>query len=299
MASPSEQNPINNSVNGANSTYQPPPGRLGNLTIVQNDTLEEMKTELQAEGLLVPERHDDATLLRFLRARRFDLVKAKKMLIAAEGWWKDFGVDDIEKSVLIGSNYVRSGRQILPQFYHKTDKDGCPVYIERLSRLDDKALSGITTQDRMLKHLVQEYEKMIKYRYPACSKLVDHPVETTCTILDLYGVSTLQFYQVRSYVAAAAKIGQDYYPEVMGSFYIINAPFLFSAVWSLIKPWLDEVTVAKINILGEDYKRTLLTQIPAENLPMDLGGTCQCVGGCSLSDAGPWNEVRQAKNGQE
>ena len=50
-------------------------------------------------GYFVPERHDDATLLRFLRARKFDLVKAKQMLIAAEEWRKSFGVDDIVQYV--------------------------------------------------------------------------------------------------------------------------------------------------------------------------------------------------------
>lgn len=76
----------------------------------------------------------------------------------------------------------------------------------------------------------------------------------------------------------------------MGKFYIINAPFMFSTVWGFIKPWLDEVTVAKISILGSDYKGKLLEQIPKENLPVEYGGTCKCEGGCSLSDAGPWNE---------
>jgi hypothetical protein len=95
----------------------------------------------------------------------------------------------------------------------------------------------------------------------------------------------------------------------MGKFYIINvsttapflatvadlpfqAPYLFSTVWSLIKPWLDEVTVSKISILGKNYQSELLKQIPAENLPTDFGGKCSCAGGCSLSDAGPWNPAR-------
>jgi hypothetical protein len=55
------------------------------------------------KGYFVPERHDDATLLRFLRARKFDLVKAKQMIISAEQWRKDFGVDDLVK-------YARSSR---------------------------------------------------------------------------------------------------------------------------------------------------------------------------------------------
>lgn len=74
----------------------------------------------------------------------------------------------------------------------------------------------------------------------------------------------------------------------MGKFYIINAPWAFSTVWSLIKGWLDEATVAKIHILGSDYKKGLLEQIPADSLPTYFGGTCNCPGGCSLSDAGPW-----------
>ena len=170
-------------------------------------------------------------------------------------------------------------------------KDGRPVYIERLGKLDIKALYSITTQDRQLKHLVQEYEKFLTERLPACSARVNYHVETSCTVLDLHNVGLGQFYKVKDYVMAASKIGQDYYPECMGKFYIINAPYLFSTVWSFIKPWLDEVTVSKINILGKDYKKTLLEQIPAENLPKDLGGTCECAQGCSMSDAGPWREM--------
>jgi len=111
--------------------------------------------------------------------------------------------------------------------------------------------------------------------------------------MDLKNVSIGQFWSVKDYVMTASKIGQDYYPECMGKFYIINAPFLFSTVWACIKPWLDEVTVKKINILGSGYKSTLLEQIPAENLPKELGGTCECKEGCSMSDDGPWKEMSE------
>ena len=134
-----------------------------------------------------------------------------------------------------------------------------------------------------------EYEKFISERLPACSRAVGHPVETSCTILDLYNVSLTNFYRVKDYIIATAAIGQDRYPESMGKFYIINAPWAFSAVWSVIKPWLDEVTVGKIDIVGSAYKDKLLSQIPKENLPKEFGGMCECIGGCSLSDAGPWN----------
>ena len=135
---------------------------------------------------------------------------------------------------------------------------------------------------------------------PASSRAVGHPVETFCTIMDLQGVSLSNFYRVKDYVMAAAAIGQDRYPEIMGKFYIINAPWAFSAIWSVIKMWLDEVTVNKIDIIGSAYKDKLLAQIPAEHLPKELGGTCECVGGCRMSDAGPWkDDVEQQGQEQE
>ena len=150
-------------------------------------------------------------------------------------------------------------------------------------------LRKITTEERQLRALVYEYEMFLLERLPACSKAVGHPVETSCTILDLKGVGIKAFWDVKGYVQQASNIGQNYYPETMGKFYIINAPWAFTAVWAVIKPWLDEVTVKKIDIIGASYKEKLLAQITAENLPKEFGGKCQCAGGCSLSDAGPWN----------
>jgi hypothetical protein len=66
----------------------------------------------------------------------------------------------------------------------------------------------------------------------------------------------------------------------------INTPYLFSTVWSLVKPWLDEVTVKKISIPGRDWKAQLLAQIEPENLEVKLGGKSTDP---STSDAGPWN----------
>jgi hypothetical protein len=83
----------------------------------------------------------------------------------------------------------------------------------------------------------------------------------------------------------------------MGKFYIINAPMLFSSVWGLVKPLLDEVTASKITILGSKYQATLLENIPAESLPVSFGGACNCEGSCQLSDNGPWREEHIMPNG--
>ena len=45
--------------------YKPLPGRLGNLTVPQQHALDKIRKELQEEeGVFVPERMDDALLLR-------------------------------------------------------------------------------------------------------------------------------------------------------------------------------------------------------------------------------------------
>lgn len=187
--------------------------------------------------------------------------------------------------------------QYYPQFYHKTDKEGRPVYIEQLGKIDINALYKLTTQERQLKHLVDGYERFLSHYLPASSEVVGHKVETSCTILDLNNAGISTFYKVKDYVSAASTIGQNNYPETMGFMFIINAPYLFSTVWGLVKPWLDEATQRKIHILGKGYKTELLNYIDAANLPKNLGGTCECPGGCSLSDAGPWHNLVTLKNG--
>jgi hypothetical protein len=269
--------------------WTPQPGRVGNLTPEQQKALDEFRELLKSEGLFVEERGDDATLLRFLRARKFDVKLARDMFAACEKWRKEYGTNDLYKN---GYDFPERNEvnKYYPQYYHKTDKEGRPIYIERLGQVDTTALYKVTTQERLLRRLVWEYEKFLIDRLPSCSTAAGHPVETSCTILDLKGVGIGQFFSVKSYVNEASAIGQNYYPETMGKFYIINAPWGFNTVWNVVKGWLDPVTAAKINVLGTSYSGALLEQIPAENLPTDFGGKCTCEGGCSLSDAGPWNK---------
>jgi hypothetical protein len=68
-----------------------------------------------------------------------------------------------------------------------------------------------------------------------------------------------------------------------------QAPVGFALVRSIIKRWLDSVTVDKISILCSSYQSTLLKQIPDENLPTNFGGTCR---GYELSDEGPWQDPK-------
>ncbi|CCE87015.1 Piso0_005547 [Millerozyma farinosa CBS 7064] len=264
-------------------------GYTSNITDTQKKALETLREELKAAGY--EERLDDASLLRFLRARKFDVAKAKEMFVQCEKWRKDFGTNTILKDFHYEEKPIVA--KYYPQYYHKIDKEGRPVYIEELGKVNLNEMLKITTQERMLKNLVWEYESFVTYRLPACSRLKGHLVETSCTIMDLKGISISSAYQVVGYVREASNIGQNYYPERMGKFYLINAPFGFSTAFKLFKPFLDPVTVSKIFILGSSYQKELLKQIPAENLPKKFGGSSDVTDEeLYLKDEGPWRDSK-------
>lgn len=264
-------------------------GYTSNITPEQEETKDKLREELKALGYT--KRLDNASLLRFLRARKFDLAKAKQMFIDCEEWRKKYGTDTIledfkyHEKPLVASMY--------PQYYHKTDKDGRPVYFEELGRVNLTEMLKITTQERMLRNLVWEYESFTNKRLPACSREKGFLVETSCTIMDLKGISISTASQVLAYVREASHIGQDFYPERMGKFYCINAPFGFSTAFKLFRPFLDPVTVSKIHILGASYQKELLKQIPAENLPTKFGGKSDVNDQeLYLNDYGPWRDPK-------
>jgi hypothetical protein len=169
------------------------------------------------------------------------------------------------------------------------------LYIEQYGKVDLNALYKITTQERMLQSLVVEYEKVADPRLPACSRKTGHLLETCCTIMDLKGVGITKFGSVYGYLQKTSAISQNYYPERLGKMYVINAPWGFSSVFSVVKGFLDPVTVQKIHVLGSGYQSELLKQVPKENLPKAFGGACECEGGCQLSDKGPWHDPEFAK----
>ena len=133
----------------------------------------------------------------------------------------------------------------------------------------------------------------MKIIFPACSAVVKRPIEQSCTIFDVNGIGIFSLVgQIKSFLKLASDIGQDYYPEMLGHMSLINVGFLFRAVWSLIKSFVDAKTASKISLLKGNYQNDLLKLIDAENLPEFLGGKCKCENfeyGCLGSDIGPWN----------
>lgn len=77
-------------------------------------------------------------------------------------------------------------------------------------------------------------------------------------------------------------MSQNAYPEMLGKLYVVNTPWIFSMGWTIVKPWLNAQTLAKIHILGNDnFLEKLKEDIDVANIPEFLGGQCTCGGtGC-------------------
>ena len=270
-----------------NSTDQNASGFYDQLNQTQYDALQKLKEELLTQNVL-PNLHDydDLFLLRFLRARKFDLEKTMIMFKNFLKWRIDMNVDELLRSYEL--EHLIEIKKLYPHGYHRTDKIGRPVYIELYDKTDVKGLFKITTEEKMVKYYIKQYERQIKYIFPACSAVVKKPVEQSCTILDANGIGiTSIFGPIKGFVKLASDIGQDYYPEMLGKMTILNVGFLFRAVWAMVKSFIDPKTQAKISLLKKPFLDDLLALIDEDKLPSIFGGKCTCSGflhGCLGSD---------------
>ncbi|KAH7445910.1 hypothetical protein KP509_01G028100 [Ceratopteris richardii] len=151
----------------------------------------------------------------------------------------------------------------------------------------------VTTMDRLVKYHVLEFEKAWNKKFPACSIAARKHIDSATTILDVEGVGIRSFNNdTREFIRRIQKIDSEYYPESLFRVYIINAGPGFKFLWNTVKRLLDTKTVAKITVLGTDYREMLLEVIDSSQLPDFLGGSCRCLnnGGCLMSDKGPWKD---------
>eukprot|EP01024_Parvocaulis_polyphysoides_P001152 TRINITY_DN10320_c0_g1_i1.p1 TRINITY_DN10320_c0_g1~~TRINITY_DN10320_c0_g1_i1.p1 ORF type:complete len:486 (+),score=63.15 TRINITY_DN10320_c0_g1_i1:80-1537(+) len=251
--------------------------------------VEQLREGLRQEGHLQAANFDYHMLLRFLRARDYEVDKATEMLIQHLQWRKEYGTDTI-----IEDFDFKERTQFLavyPQGYHKTDKQGRPIYIQHLGSIDLKKITQVTTKERMTRFHVQEWERCLKTIFPACTQKAGHRIDQMFAIMDVSGVGLHMLSpDVRATLKEITKIDQDNYPETLGKVFIINAPFVFKAVWAFIQPLLNPRTRGKIELHGKNFLPSLLEHVDIDCIPQYLGGTSNKT---LVDDVGPWNDFAQ------
>jgi len=258
---------------------------LSSYTPEQLSVLTKFREHVTKQGDVSP-MFDDVFLLRFLKARKFDFKKTCDMWNDYSTWRKEERLDE-PFDFPEGDNL----KQYFPHLYFKTDKQGRPIYIERIGQLKHKDIWSVTTKERFFKYYARNSERMITEIMPACSEAAGKRVHQGFYIIDLQGM-TMKTASSGVLDLAKSLMGmcQKYYPELMGEMYVVNAPFLFHGIWNIVKLWLDDRTKQKIHILGSSYQKKLLEKVEAHNLPDFLGGkaTPEEYGKYMNIEQGPW-----------
>ncbi|OKL63692.1 hypothetical protein UA08_00712 [Talaromyces atroroseus] len=273
-------------------------GHLNHLTPEQEKKLVEFKALVEEKGYYKPGKedgepasHSDATLLRFLRARKFDVQGAYKQFTETEDWRKENKIDDLYENIRL-EPYERT-RQMYPQWTGRRDRRGIPVYLFEVRHLTNKNVSNFSHEvsekgasethkdsaiPARLLCLFSLYENLLQFVHPLCSSLPrpnpETPIVSSNNIVDISGVSLMQFWNLRSHMQDASVLSTAHYPETLDRIFIIGAPSFFPTVWNWIKRWFDPVTVSKIFILSSsEVKSTLETFMEPSSIPSQYGGT--------------------------
>ncbi|KAI9795259.1 MAG: hypothetical protein M1833_007281 [Piccolia ochrophora] len=299
-------------------------GHVGHLTGQQEELLAKFKDLAAKNGLYTPPEggqpasHDDHTLVRFLRARKFDVNAAFAQYKDTEGWRQTNQIDALYEHFDVES--YEKARVMYPQWTGHRDRRGIPVYVYEIKHLNAKNMTAYTknassnvtatthktsTTPAKLLRLFALYENMLQFVLPLCSTLPrsnpEMPVSSTCNVVDISGVGLKQFWNLKGHMQDASVLATAHYPETLDRIFIIGAPGFFPTVWNWIKRWFDPVTVAKIVIVpSTDVKSTLVSYIESSSLPKKYGGELDWeFGKLPDLDAQAKEAIRPSKHGEE
>ncbi|XP_022106083.1 SEC14-like protein 2 [Acanthaster planci] len=240
-------------------------GTLDNLSYKQQEKLTKFRINVAD---VLEDHHDDHVLLRFLRARKFDLTSSETLFRKDVKWKKE-----MQTSALSRDDIPEILKKYWPGGTCGFDKEGSPVWIDAIGRSDFKGLLYSAKTSDIIKHNIVIAESLYKLMEQQTLKLGRH-VEGVAYIADMekFGLHHLWKPAVDVFNQNAS-VFEQHYPETLKRVFVINAPKIFPLAYSLVKPFLQENTRKKVNILGSNWKAVLLQYIDAENLPMYWGGT--------------------------
>jgi len=73
---------------------------------------------------------------------------------------------------------------------------------------------------------------------------------------------------------AMLDVTEPNFPERLSATYIVNAPTIFSWLYSMVRGFLNPGTASKVQVFGttDDHLSALLECMPVSTIPVDLGG---------------------------
>ena len=255
--------------------------------------LHDLRSALKHDGALEnpesePPSYQETQLLRFLRARAFNVEAARAMYLKAEAWKKEIQLDRLVRDFTFDERDAVAAHGWC-MYFHKTDRLGRPIFIQDLGNMDTTAVFRATTPERVIQNFAVTLELAVRHRYEACAVSSGRWVDDNMMVINLAGLGLSTFWSMKGQLQQLLYILDNNFPELSGRVQIINAPYMFSTIWSWVKGWLPVATVDKIDIAGADYAERIWEYVDKKDWPKELGGECVCDQGCRKSDLGPWD----------
>jgi hypothetical protein len=197
----------------------------------------------------------DTLLLRFLRARKWHIVEAAAKLFDTLCWHRSFGVRELmeQGETALPEHLLRCGKH----YAWNVDVRGRLV-VWITSRLHDKNLQTLHQNLQALVFLVEQ-----------ARRLMAPGTETVTLVFDLADapLAALDLPSIQGDI----HVLQSYYPECLGACYIVDAPWIFHGLYSLVRTFLDPAVVAKISLLRGSE---LVEHIHPRMVPPRYAGGC-------------------------
>ena len=218
---------------------------------------------------------DDWFLLKFCRARKFNL---KKVMLMLDKYFEFHQTHDVS-NILQATNKVPEYTKILSDNRHKSwfgfTKDGTPFEVNSRNHWNDENIVNGVPVEPYKQHFIKDCEEAQKVVLPIASKIAGRRIDKFSVLFDLKDASIKQFFQtkIRNYLNIETLICEQFYPECLGKLWVINCPWYISSIYALFKPMLAEETKKKIFILGSNYAEELAKDIDLDQLPEFIGGT--------------------------
>lgn len=238
--------------------------------------LQEYRSHLSSE-IINALTEDDCR--RFLRARTWNVKKAVEM---TEKWWTWYNTPlaNGKTPATILDDFEDPNepiyQELMPHTNFGEDRHGRPVYWEKtglISSRFSKIKEKLSENDLVIRHIRQQ-ELMVR-RMNVMSEAKSEKIEKQVIVFDLANLSYSMDSVAMSTFRQTLHIDQHYYPERLQYLIMVNAPWFFTAIWSLVRPWIDPVTADKIRILGHDYIGHLKEPIDEKYIPKEMGGECE------------------------
>merc|ERR1719412_2389360 len=251
---------------------------LGKLDPMEESRLVQLKTQMA--DLQKGKAPSDPVVLRFLRAREFNVEKGREMLSTSLIWRKKHGVDKIlseYQEAPVIKNYFPGG-------WHHYDKEGRPVFLLRLHQMDAKGIIRSIGEEGLTKLVLHVCEEGLKLTEESAHRH-QQPISQWTMLLDLDGLNMRHLWRpgVKA-LLHIIEICEANYPETLGRVLIIRAPRVFPILWTLVCPLIDETSRAKFLFYATDGQRGdqlaaqsagLRDYLHEDKIPDWLGGLAQ------------------------